>query len=134
MAVVHDGMGDAPAWAMERPELEARSAAFAAAVFALCQTVRQQPGARNPSDQLVDAALSVGANYRSSSRSRSRREFVAKIAIVAEEADEAVFWLEFFVSTRLGDQRIVEPLLAEAKELRAIFAASYRTSRRGRKT
>jgi len=119
---------------MERPELEARSAAFASAVFALCEAVRRQPGARNPSDQLVDATSSVGANYRSSSRSRSRREFVAKIAVVAEEADEAVFWLEFFASTRLGDQSVVGPLLAEAKELRAIFAASYRTSRRGRRT
>ena len=118
---------------MERPELEARSAAFAAAVFALCQVVRLQPGARHPSDQLVDAASSVGANYRASSRSRSRREFVAKIAIVAEEADEAVFWLEFFANTRLGDQDVVQPLLAEAKELRAIFAASYKTSRRGRR-
>jgi len=119
---------------MERPELEARSAAFAAAVFALCKAVRQQPGARNPSDQPLDAASSVGANYRSSSRSRSRREFVAKISVVAEEADEAVYWLEFFASTRLGDQDVVGPLLAEAKELRAIFAASYKTSRRGRKT
>ena len=118
---------------MERPELEARSAAFAAAVFALCQVVRQQPGARNPSDQLVDAASSVGANYRSSSRSRSRREFAAKIAVVAEEADEAGCWLEFFASAKLEDQSVVAPLLAEAKELRAIFAASYRTSRRGRK-
>jgi four helix bundle protein len=119
---------------MERPELESRSAAFAAAVFALCQAVRQHPGARSPSDQLVDAASSVGANYRSSSRSRSRREFVAKIAVVAEEADEAVFWLEFFATTGLGDHVVVERLLAEGKELRAIFAASYRTSRRGRKT
>jgi hypothetical protein len=45
-----------------------------------------------------------------------------------------VYWLEFFASTKLGDPRVVEPLLAEAKELRAIFAASYKTSRRGRKS
>ena len=126
------GMGHAPLRKMDRAELEARSAAFAAAVFALCQVVRQHPGARNPADQLVDAASSVGANYRSSSRSRSRREFVAKMAVVAEEADEAVYWLEFFASTSLGDQSVVRSLLSEAKELRAIFAASYRTCRRGR--
>ena len=119
---------------VERPELEARSAAFAAAVFSLGNAVRAQPGGRHPADQLVDAATSVGANYRATSRSRSHREFVAKIGVVAEEADEAVYWLELFVTTGLGDPSIVAMLLAEAKELRAIFAASYATSRRGKRS
>ena len=117
---------------MDRPELETRSAAFATNVFALCQAVRPCPGGRNPADQLVDAAPSVGANYRATSRARSRKEFVAKIGVVAEEADETVYWLEFLLSTELGDRATVEGLLSEAKELRAIFAASYKTARHGR--
>lgn len=115
---------------MNREELEARSAAFAAAVFALCRSVMGRPDVRGPAGQLVDAATSIGANYRSSSRSRSRREFAARIAVVAEEADEAVYWLEFFRTTHIGDPDVVDALLAEAKEMRAVFAASYRTARR----
>ena len=118
---------------MDRQELEARSAAFAAAVVQLCKHARTEPGGRNPSDQLSNAATSTAANYRATSRSRSRKEFVAKMGTVAEEADEAVFWLELMLKTKLGDNATVLILLAEAKELRAIFAASYGTARRGKK-
>ncbi len=69
--------------------------AFAVAVFGLCRPLSVQPGGRGPSGQLVDCATSIGANYRATSRSRSRAEFVAKLTVVVEEADEAVFWLEF---------------------------------------
>ena len=65
-------------------------------------------------------------------RSRSRDEWVAKLGVVAEEADETVHWLEFTMASKLADEERVEPLLAEAIELRAIFAASYATSRRNR--
>lgn len=115
---------------MERVGLEERTAAFAVAVFGLANAAREQPGGRRPSDQLLDCATSVGANYRASARARSRDEFIAKLGVVNEEADEAVYWLEFFRSVGLGNEEIVERLLAEAKELRAIFAAAVRTARR----
>ena len=118
---------------MDRPELERRSQAFAAAVVSLCTETRKLPGARNMADQLMDAATSVGANYRASSRARSRAEFVAKLGIVAEEIDESVYWLELMARTNVGDPRTVGLLLPEAKELRAIFAASYRTARTGKR-
>jgi four helix bundle protein len=114
---------------MERTDLEARTAAFAVAVFGLANVVRERPGGRRPADQVLDCATSVGANYRASARARSRAEFIAKLGIANEEADEVVYWLEFFRSTALGDQATVETLLAEAKELRAILAASCRTAK-----
>lgn len=117
---------------MKRPELEARAAAFAAAAFNLCNVVRTLPGGRNPADQLADAASSASSNYRATSRSRSKKEFAAKMGVVAEEADEAVGWLEHLAATKLGDQATVKLLLDEAKQLRNIFAASYRTSNRGK--
>lgn len=117
---------------MDRPELEARSQAFAVDVVTFCAEVRQHLNGRKPADQLQDAATSVGANYRVSSRARSRAEFISKLAIVAEEIDESVYWLELILQTQLGDRAKVQRLLAESKELRAIFAASYRTARRGR--
>lgn len=114
---------------MNRPELEARSAAFAAAVVELCKEIRTLPGGRNHADQLSDAATSVASNYRATSRSRSDKEFAAKIGVVAEEADEAVYWLELVAKTGFCDAAKGKDFLAEAKELRNIFAASYRTAR-----
>ena len=115
---------------MERDDLEGRTAAFAVAIFSLVNTARDKPGGRRPADQLLDCATSVGANYRASARARSRDEFIAKLGVVNEEADEVVYWLQFFKSTNLADDAKVAELLAEAKELRSIFAASCRTAKR----
>lgn len=117
---------------MDRPELEARSAAFATAVVELCKDVRIRPGGRNHADQLSDAATSSASNYRATSRSRSPKEFAAKMGTVAEEADEAVYWLELITTTGLCDVPKGKLLLMEAKELRNIFAASYKTARRNK--
>lgn len=124
------GTDRAPQGRMDRPELERRSLALAAGVFRFCSSCRSAPGGRGPAEQLVDSATSVGANYRATSRARSRAEFVSKLGIVVEEADETVYWLEFAARVGLGDEAVADELLAEARELRAIFAASYATARR----
>ena len=118
---------------MERAELEARSMQFAVQVKALCEEMRRQPIAWNAAGQLLDAATSMAANYRATSRARSRNEWVSKIGVVAEEADESVFWLEFSLDSGLVNVERVSRLLGEARELRAIFAASAGTSRRNRR-
>ncbi len=114
---------------MTRIELEERTAAFARAVFGLAESVRERAGGRRPADQLVDCATSAGANYRASGRARSRAEFVAKLGVAVEEIDEAVYWLEFLAGTALATGSPLEELHQEATELRAIFAAAYRTAR-----
>ena len=106
---------------------------FSVAVKALCDELQKQPVAWNTSKQLLDASTSVSANYRATSRSRSRAEWIAKLGTVVEEADESVHWLEFIVASNLASKDRVAKLLAEAKELRNIFAASYATSRRNRR-
>jgi four helix bundle protein len=80
--------------------------------------------------QLLRSATGVAANYRAAGRSRSRAEFIAKIGIVVEEADETVFWLEMLGDSGLVRPRKLEKILAEANELLAIFAAARRTARR----
>jgi four helix bundle protein len=115
---------------MDRRELEARSQAFALAVTRFCEDLRTRPGWRQHSDQLIDAACSAGANYRASGRARSRAEFVAKLGTVNEEIDESVYWLELMVQGQAAESSRLTPLLDEANELRAIFAASYGTARR----
>ena len=124
------GTDRAPPGDMDRLELERRSLALAAGVFRFCGGFRSTPGGRGPADQLVDSATSVGANDRATSRARSRAEFVSKLGIVVEEAYETVYGLEFIGRVGLGDEAAVDQLLTEARELRAIFAASYATERR----
>jgi four helix bundle protein len=114
---------------MVRADLEQRTAALAAAAFALANAIRDRPGGRRPADQLVDCATSVAANYRASARARSRAEFIAKLGLVNEEADEVVHWLEFLGTVGLGEPTTVDELLGESKELRAIFATSCRTAK-----
>jgi len=79
-------------------------------------------------NQLVRSATSVGANYRAACRSRSRAEFAAKLGVVAEEADESVYWLELVRDAKLLPDTKTDSLLAEANELTAIFTSARRTS------
>lgn len=117
---------------MTRQQLEERSFKFSVAVKNLCEELRRRPIAWATASQLLDAATSMAANYRATSRARSRDEWISKLGVVVEEADEAVHWLEFVTASNFATAERVEELLGEAKELRAIFAASYATSRRNR--
>jgi four helix bundle protein len=79
-------------------------------------------------NQLVRSATSVGANYRAACRARSRAEFAAKLGVVAEEADESVYWLELISEGEILAETKVIDLLKEANELTAIFTSARRTS------
>jgi len=81
--------------------------------------------------QALRSGTSVAANYRAVCRARSRAEFIAKVGIVVEEADETVFWLELLVETEIVKPDKMQKLLTEANELLAIFAASQHTAKRG---
>ena len=81
--------------------------------------------------QLVRSVTSVAANYRSACRARSRKEFIAKMGIVEEEADETALWLELLEQCSLAPTTRLAPLCREAGELLAITVASIRTARMG---
>jgi four helix bundle protein len=74
----------------------------------------------------------VGATRRAAGRARSRAEFIAKIGMVVEEADESVFWLECWTESGMVKQEWLKELLVEAYELPAIFAASQRAAKGNR--
>jgi len=80
--------------------------------------------------QLLRCGTSVAANYRAACRARSKAEFVARIGIVAEEADEAVLWLELLIESGIIKTEMTEDLLKEAKELAAILTSSQQTAKR----
>jgi four helix bundle protein len=75
------------------------------------------------------SGTSVGANYRAACRARSKAEFISKLSIVLEEADETVFWPELLLEATVFAKDRIEGLLTEANELTSIFAASLRTSK-----
>jgi len=79
--------------------------------------------------QLIRSATSVGANYRSACRARSKAEFIAKLQIALEESDETLYWLELLKELRLSDQFELEKVYAEGNELTAIFVSALKTSR-----
>jgi len=79
--------------------------------------------------QLLRCGTSVAANCWAVCRARSKAEFVAKIGVVVEEADETVFWLEMLAEAGIMRAERMDPLVKEANELLAILAASQRTAR-----
>jgi four helix bundle protein len=113
-------------------ELKDRTKQFAVRVVKLFKALPRRDEARVIGRQLLRSGTSVGANYRAVCRARSRKEFVSKIGVVVEEADETVFWLELLVACEIVSARRLSALLQEAEELLAIFAASQRTVRYGR--
>ena len=110
--------------------LRIRTKAFAFDVLRLIPDLPPRMEARIISRQLARSSMSVAANYRASCRSRSRAEFIAKIGIVLEEADESLFWLEALSELGISRDDRLGPLIGECNELVAIFFVSQRTARR----
>ncbi len=113
--------------------LRRRTKAFAFSVLRLCRTLPQTDEGRVISRQLLRCGMSVGANYRAVTRSRSNAEFIAKVGIVIEEADEALFWLEALSETGICNPEPIRPLTREGNELLSILVAAQRTARTRRK-
>ena len=115
---------------MSKAELLARTKTFGLRILNLVDHLPRTMSGRAIGSQLVRSGTSIGANYRAACRSRSRAEFAAKLGIVAEEADETVYWLEMLRDTKLIPEGNLSELLKEANELTAIFTAGRRSSSR----
>jgi four helix bundle protein len=109
--------------------LRDRTKAFALRVIRMSQALPRNREANVICQQVLRSATGMAANYRAAGRSRSKAEFVAKIGVVIEEADETVFWLEMLADSGLVRPQKLTKLQIEANELLAIFAASRRTAR-----
>jgi four helix bundle protein len=109
--------------------LKLRTKNFALRVIRLYRCLPRTQEARILGTQLLRSSTSIGANYRAACRGRSRAEFVAKLGIVLEEADETVFWLELFRDGNIFPAEKLNDLVREANELTAIFVSSVRSAR-----
>ena len=115
---------------MNPEELRNRAKGFALSTLRFLQTLPQNRSNDIIAKQLGRAATSVGTNYRAACKARSRADFVSKITVVEEEADESQYWFELLISLEAGDQKEAATLLDEARELTAIFTASGKTAKR----
>jgi four helix bundle protein len=114
---------------MNAEELKDRTKEFALRVMHLVDAPPSSIKARAIANQLIRSGTSIAANYRAACRSRSRAEFISKIGVVEEEADETALWLELIVADKILPENKVAPLLTEANELLKIMAASFISAR-----
>jgi four helix bundle protein len=115
-----------------RPEeLRDRTKAFALRIIRLFRAMPYRTDTQVLGKQLLRCGTSVAANYRAVCRARSKAEFVARIGIAAEEADESVLWLELLNESGITKPELTTDLLKEAKELTAILTASQQTAKKG---
>ena len=111
-------------------DFKARTKAFALHAIKLARTLPRNRETDVIARQLLRSATSVAANYRAACRARSARDFVAKLGIVEEEADESMFWLELLVDAKIVPGDRTSPLLRECNEIAALTVASIRKARR----
>jgi len=110
-------------------ELRDRTKQFAIRIVKLFRSLPKTEEARVLGRQVLRSGTSVAANYRAVCRSRSRADFISKLAVVTEEADETVYWLELLIETGVVAEARMKGILAEANELTRIFGSSIRTAR-----
>ena len=97
----------------------------------MCRSLPKSKEADVIGKQLLRCGTSVGANYRAACRARSQADFISKITVVEEEADESAFWMELIIEAEILKKQLVTALLQEANELTAIFTASGETAKKG---
>ena len=111
-------------------EMRDRTKSFALRVIRLFRSLPHRTDTQVLGKQLLRCGTSVAANYRAACRARSKAEFIARIAIVAEEADESVLCLELLIESGIIKSEMTVALLKEAKELAAILTASRETAKK----
>ena len=113
-------------------QLQDRTKAFAIRIIKTCARLPKDDATRTIARQFLRSGTSLAANYRSTCRARSAADFISKISVVAEEADETLFWFELLSQAELITLKSVERLMKECQELLKIFSASLATAKRNR--
>ncbi|MGB9121729.1 MAG: four helix bundle protein [Candidatus Angelobacter sp.] len=110
-------------------ELRRRTKEFALRIMRMCRTIPSTRETNIINNQILRSATGVAANYRAVGLARSKAEFISKLGIVLEEADETVFWLELLSDSGIIPASKLRELMAEGNELVAIFLASRKTAK-----
>ncbi len=110
--------------------LKDRTKKFALRVIRLVESLPKGRTSDVIGRQLLRSATSVAANYRAACRARSTADFVAKMGVVEEEADESIFWMELLIEVSIVEKRLLADLIKEADELLAIVVSSIKTAKK----
>jgi four helix bundle protein len=110
-------------------EMKARTKSFALALIKTVEDLPETKITRVIANQLLRSGTSVGANYRATCRARSRADFISKMGIVLEEADESAYWLELLIEAGIVPKKGLAELLEEAYALVAITVSSLKTAK-----
>ena len=113
---------------MNAIEMNSRLKKFAVGIILLVRKFSKSDESKIIGRQIIRSATSIGANYRSSIRGRSQAEFISKIKIAEEEADETCWWLELIIELKLAGPVKLDGYMKEANELVAILTASGKTA------
>ena len=109
---------------MTEEELQSRVKSMALRVIRLVQSLPKSSTGEIIGRQLIRSATSVAANYYSACKARSKADFLNKLGIVEEEADETQLWIELIIESGLIREIRLNDLLREIKEITAIIASS----------
>jgi len=115
---------------MNENQLKIRTKEFAKNIIQLCRKLPNNREGRLIGNQIFRSGTSVAANYRAACRGRSKAEFISKLAIVEEEADETMLWLELIKEMSIYDDQMIDQLIRESNEIIAIIVSSIRTTRK----
>ena len=111
-------------------EIKRRTKELAMAIIRMASDVPKSIPNNILMQQLIRSGTSVGANYRAACRGRSKAEFIAKMGIVEEEADESLYWLELLADNNNHRRERITTISREMREILAITVASIKTARR----
>jgi four helix bundle protein len=114
---------------MNPEELKARTRAFALRIIRLAESLPEAPAAKVIRNQLLRCGSSVGANYRAACRAKSKADFVSKMGIVEEEADETIYWMELLIDAEIVKRPRIADLLDEADQILSIVISSIKTAK-----
>jgi len=114
---------------MDQDEMKRRTKLFALGIIQLVESLPKERTAGVLGGQLLRSGTSVGSNYRSACRAKSIADFISKMGIVEEEADESLYWMELIIEAGVEVNIKMDALMKEAGELLAITVASIKTAK-----
>lgn len=114
---------------MQKHDFPRRTMLFGLRIIRLVEQLPKSQVAKVIGTQLLRAGTSVGANYRSALRGKSRADFIAKMGIVEEECDEALYWMQMLIEAGIVRASLLTELMSEANQIIAIVVSSIKTAR-----
>ena len=114
---------------MDKESMKLRTKVFARQIIMLCRQLPESREGRLIGNQLFRAGTSVGANYRAACRARSRADFISKLSVVLEEADESLYWLEILDDCHVITHDQLASLKQEANEFVSMFVVGLKSAK-----